>query len=58
MDEVLKAVTGLINTGGALADDALYLYFLLKFIEPVSIGLTVTSIVYIICRTILKSNGK
>ena len=30
MDEMLKALTNLINTGGALADDALYLYFLMK----------------------------
>ena len=58
MDELLKAITGLINTGGNLADDALYLYFFLKIIEPLSITTTLTGMVWIICRTILKFNGK
>ena len=33
MDELLSAITNLINTGGALADDALYLYFALQFAQ-------------------------
>jgi hypothetical protein len=33
MEEIFKAIVNLINTGGALADDALYLYFALQFIS-------------------------
>ena len=33
MDELLSAITKLINTGGVLADDALYLYFALQFAQ-------------------------
>ena len=36
MDELPKAIINLINTGSALADDALYLFFLLKAIEALA----------------------
>lgn len=39
MDELLKSITQLINTGGALADDALYLYFTLKIVGAAVIPL-------------------
>ena len=58
MDDVLKAIVGLINTGGSLADDALYLYFTLRIIEPLSVTLTITGLTWIICKTILKVKGK
>ena len=58
MDELLKAITGLINTGGDLAGDALYLYFALKIIEPISVGLTLFGITRVICRTILQMKEK
>jgi hypothetical protein len=50
MDELLKALTNLINTGGSLADDALYLFFVLKFL-----GVFAWSVpVWIIASTVLK----
>ena len=55
MNELLAAITNLINTGGSLADDALYLYFALKIIEPLSVTTCVTGVVWLICRTLLKS---
>lgn len=58
MDELLKAITALINTGGDLAGDALYLYFALKIVEPISVGLTLFGIVHTICRTVLKAREK
>lgn len=54
MDELLKSITNLINTGGALADDALYLYFAMKIITPFAITSTVLGAIWIICRTVLK----
>lgn len=48
MDELLKSITALINTGGALADDALYLYFLLK----VSQGLSFSLFAWVVLRGI------
>lgn len=58
MDEMLKAITGLINTGGDLAGDALYLYFLLRIIEPLSVTATITGVVYLICNTVLKARAR
>ena len=54
MDELLKAITGLINTGGALADDALYLYFGLKYIQTIATAFILATPVWIICRTVLE----
>ena len=50
MDEILKAIVGLINTGNALANDALYLYFALK----VSQAFAVVAFAY----TVLKGVGE
>ena len=58
MDELLKAITGLITTGGYLAGDALYLYFALKIVEPISVGLTLFGITRVICRTVLSVKEK
>jgi hypothetical protein len=58
MDEMMKAITQLINTGGALADDALYLYFALKLISSVSVSLTLFGIIWAVTRMVLKLNGK
>ena len=58
MDELLKAITALIQTGNSLAGDALYLYFTLKIIEPISVGATLYGIVRVVCRTVLKAIGK
>lgn len=57
MDEMLKAITGLINTGGALADDALYLYFTLQIVKAIATAFILTGPVWIVCRTILKARG-
>ena len=54
MDDLLKAITGLINTGGDLADDALYLYFFLKSLQAISTAFILAAPVYIICRTVLE----
>lgn len=58
MDELLKAITNLINTGGDLAGDALYLYFFLKIVEPLSVTATILGLATIICKTFLKAGGK
>ena len=44
MDDLLKAITGLINTGGALADDALYLYFIMRTVAVVAIPASIWAI--------------
>ena len=49
MDELLKALVGLVNTGGALADDALYLYFGLKLLG----SLTWVGALLVVARTVL-----
>lgn len=54
MDELLKAITNLINTGGDLANDALYLYFALQIVKAASLGFVLTAPAWIICRTILR----
>jgi hypothetical protein len=58
MDEILKQVATLINTGGELANDALYLYFTLKIIQNISVTLTIVGVVWAVCRMILRLNGK
>jgi len=58
VDELLKAITGLINTGGDLADDALYLYFIMKTVTPFAVTSTIVGSVWIICRTVLKVNAQ
>jgi hypothetical protein len=58
MDEILKQVATLINTGGELANDALYLYFTLKIIQSVSVTATIVGVVWAVCRMILRLNGK
>lgn len=54
MDELLKAITNLINTGNHLADDALYLYFAMKIITPFAVTSAILGSIWMICRTILK----
>lgn len=58
MDELLKSITTLINTGGDLANDALYLYFALKIIQNLSVTATIVGVVWAITRMVLKLNGK
>lgn len=58
MDELLKAITNLVNTGGALAPHALYLYFILKFLEPVCGTIALVGTVKIITTFFLKLAGK
>ena len=54
MDELLKAITNLISTGGDLANDALYLYFSLKIVQAIATAFILAAPVWVICRTVLE----
>lgn len=53
MDELLKALVTLINTGGDLANDALYLFFVLQIVKAIATAFILAAPVWIVCRTIL-----
>lgn len=57
MEELLKAITNLINTGGSLADDALYLYFAMKMLTPFAVTSAIVGSVWVICRCVIIVNG-
>lgn len=62
MDELLKSLSALINTGGALADDALYLYFALKLVEAASWTIPASAFIALgykaICRSMALSRHR
>ncbi len=61
MNNLLAAITNLINTGGSLADDALYLYFVAYIVSYAVLPLTAFAIlrgVALCIRTGLKDGAR
>lgn len=50
MNQLIAALVNLINTGSALADDALYLFILLKIVQSVAISFSVAYPIIVVAR--------
>ncbi|MEK9723287.1 MAG: hypothetical protein VW405_07360 [Rhodospirillaceae bacterium] len=53
MDELLQSLVRLIDAGGELADDALYLYFALQFAKLLAVGLPFGAALLVIYKSIV-----